>query len=127
MLILLLWSITDNSLNFGNIQFDYNVNFPTVKEHVDVQSNKSKSKEYSIENNINNEVVSTHSKFEPVESQKVLAKKSKKQTKLPPTVGDFCMAYVRGYAPWPAIVTVIEGKSAWVEFFNSGLRWIHLI
>ena len=64
----------------------------------------------------------TESKPVSVDGEKVLARKAKKQAKLPPEVGDFCFAHVRGYATWPGVVSVIDGNSAWVEFFNSGQR-----
>lgn len=46
-----------------------------------------------------------------------------------PVVGDLCFAKVKGFAPWPAVITKIEntGKKIqrtfiWVKFFNSTLR-----
>lgn len=62
-------------------------------------------------------------------------KSSKKivRAKSMPVVGDFCFAKIKGFAPWPAVVSKIEntGKHikktiVWVEFFNSGLRFFFL-
>lgn len=40
----------------------------------------------------------------------------------PPKKGDLCFGKVRGFVPWPAYVTGIEGSFAWVKFFNSTLK-----
>lgn len=68
-------------------------------------------------------------KFEMEEKkkQKKIEKEEKKmkqivRAKEVPSIGDLCFAKVRGYAPWPAIVTKIEKPTVWVKFFNSSQR-----
>lgn len=63
-------------------------------------------------------------------------KKEKKKTKKakktvatyskadPPKQGDLCFAKVKGFVPWPAYVTEIEGGFVWVQFFNSTLKYV---
>lgn len=69
-------------------------------------------------------------KLEPTKinkKQTKIAKKSKKTIARyskadPPRKGDLCFAKVRGFVPWPAYVTGIEGSSVWVQFFNSNQK-----
>lgn len=72
-------------------------------------------------------------KFEIDEGKKIQQrpKKDKKKSKkkqqivlaqVMPLVGDLCFGKVRGYAPWPAIVTNIDKNVIWVKFFNSNQR-----
>lgn len=96
--------------------------FPTEKPNIAFQLEELTSENESKNNNSRYVDKSTQSQCVSSTRRNILAKKSKKQSKLPPIVGDFCFAHVRGYATWPAVVTIIDGNSAWVEFFNSGQR-----
>lgn len=45
-----------------------------------------------------------------------------KQTSMPPAVGDLCYGKIKGYVEWPAVVTDVQKKFAWVKFFNASMQ-----